>query len=54
MNTAASPPILPESTGELQEPRSRRGTPVWEIAHLYPRQGDWSEEAYFHRIEESH
>ena len=25
---------------------SRRGTPTWEIAHLFPRQGEWTEEAY--------
>lgn len=51
MNTAAPPPTRPEVTGEVQEPRSRRGTPVWEIAHLFPYQGDWSEDAYFNRIE---
>lgn len=28
------------------EVRSRPGTPVWEIAHLFPHQGRWSEEAY--------
>jgi Uma2 family endonuclease len=28
------------------EVRSRPGTPVWEIAHLFPQQGRWSEEAY--------
>lgn len=27
-------------------PRSRKGTPVWELARLYPCQGDWSEEEY--------
>jgi Uma2 family endonuclease len=27
-------------------PRSRPGTPLWEIAHLFPHQGRWSEEAY--------
>jgi len=30
----------------IEEPRSRRGTPVWELARLYPTQGHWSEEAY--------
>jgi Uma2 family endonuclease len=30
----------------IAEPRSRRGTPVWELARLYPSQGHWSEEAY--------
>jgi Uma2 family endonuclease len=28
------------------EVRSRPGTPLWEIAHLFPHQGRWSEEAY--------
>ncbi|REJ93324.1 MAG: Uma2 family endonuclease, partial [Planctomycetota bacterium] len=41
--TPATQPIA-ESPAE---PRSRRGTPVWEIAHLYPLQGHWSEHAYF-------
>jgi Uma2 family endonuclease len=27
-------------------PRSQRGTPVWELAHLFPRQGDWTEREY--------
>lgn len=26
---------------------SQRGEPVWEIARLFPPQGDWTEEAYF-------
>lgn len=30
----------------IEEPRSRRGTPAWELARLYPTQGHWSEEAY--------
>lgn len=30
----------------VEEPRSRLGTPVWEIARLYPTQGHWSEEDY--------
>ena len=30
----------------VDEPRSRLGTPVWEIARLYPTQGHWSEESY--------
>ncbi|REJ93513.1 MAG: hypothetical protein DWQ29_03720 [Planctomycetota bacterium] len=41
--TPATQPI----TESPAEPRSRRGTPVWEIAHLYPLQGHWSEHAYF-------
>lgn len=47
MNTTAPPPTRPDVSGQLQEPRSRRGTPVWEIARLFPYQGEWSEEAYF-------
>lgn len=47
MNTAAPPPTRPDVTSEFQQPRSRRGTPVWEIAHLFPYQGEWTEEAYF-------
>lgn len=27
-------------------PRSERGTPAWEIAELFPYQGDWTEEDY--------
>ena len=30
-----------------QAVNSRRGEPVWEIARLFPAQGDWTEEAYF-------
>ncbi|REJ93511.1 MAG: Uma2 family endonuclease [Planctomycetota bacterium] len=47
MSTAAPPPAGSQTGQELHEPRSRRGTPVWEIAHLYPLQGHWSEQAYF-------
>ena len=47
MSTAAPPPAGSQTGQELHEPRSRRGTPVWEIAHLYPLQGHWSEHAYF-------
>ncbi len=33
---------------ELQDTtvKSRKGTPTWEIAHLYPPQGGWSEAEY--------
>jgi Uma2 family endonuclease len=31
---------------ELLEPKSRAGTPTWEMARFYPVQGDWSEEEY--------
>lgn len=31
---------------ELLEPKSRAGTPTWEMARFYPVQGDWSEEDY--------
>lgn len=27
-------------------PKSRPGTPAWELAELYPLQGDWTEERY--------
>ena len=30
----------------IEEPRSRLGTPVWELARLYPAQGQWTEEDY--------
>ena len=33
-------------TQPVEEPRSRPGTPVWEIARLYPTQGHWSESDY--------
>lgn len=33
---------VPENTGILDR-RSQRGDPPWEIAHFFPRQGDWSE-----------
>ncbi len=43
--------ILLSTTAELADqtgvgPRSRRGDPPWEIATLYPRQGEWSEAEY--------
>ncbi len=31
---------------ELLEPKSRVGTPTWEMARFYPAQGDWTEEDY--------
>lgn len=36
-----------ERPPDVQQPRSVRGTPTWEIAHLFPEQGEWSEEEYF-------
>ncbi len=36
--TTESPPAL--------NLRSQRGEPTWEIAMLFPRQGEWTEEAY--------
>ena len=30
----------------IEEPRSRLGTPVWELARLYPAQGQLTEEDY--------
>jgi Uma2 family endonuclease len=35
------------------EPRSSRGTPVWEIAQLYPLQGEWDEWDYL-RLDTNH
>jgi len=46
MSTATRLPIDVEGN-EQQEPRSSRGTPTWEIALLFPEQGEWSEEEYF-------
>ena len=46
MSTAPPPPADSETGQELHEPRSARGTPVWEIAHLYPLQGHWDEQDY--------
>ncbi|REJ93512.1 MAG: Uma2 family endonuclease [Planctomycetota bacterium] len=40
--TPATQPIAESSA----EPRSAHGTPVWEIAHLYPLQGHWDEQDY--------
>ena len=31
---------------EIPEVRSRKGTPTWEIAFLFPDQGTWSEQEY--------
>lgn len=31
---------------EAVMPRSRRGEPVWELAELYPKQGEWTEDEY--------
>lgn len=33
-------------TSNASVPRSQRGTPTWEIARLYPTQGEWSEAEY--------
>ena len=40
MSTAAPPSISPPI------PRSRRGEPAWEIATLFPPQGEWTEADY--------
>lgn len=45
MSTATPLPIDVEGN-EQQQPRSSRGTPTWEIALLFPEQGEWSEEEY--------
>lgn len=44
-----APPIQTstEHPPDVTQPRSTRGTPTWEIAHLFPEQGEWSEEEYF-------
>jgi Uma2 family endonuclease len=34
------------SDSQLLEPKSRRGTPTWEISRLFPEQGGWSEAEY--------
>jgi Uma2 family endonuclease len=40
MYRATDPPLIEESLEE------QAGAPVWEIAHLFPNQGEWSEEDY--------
>ena len=47
----------PES--EIEKSKFEAGEPVWEIAHLFPNQGQWTEEDYLeldtnHLIEYSH
>lgn len=44
--STATPLSIDVEGDEQQEPRSSRGTPVWEVAHLYPLQGDWDEQDY--------
>jgi Uma2 family endonuclease len=44
---------------EIERSKFEAGEPVWEIAHLFPNQGQWSEEDYLeldtnHLIEYSH
>lgn len=41
MNPPMSPHVLPPPF-----PLSRPGEPAWEVAYLFPTQGDWSEEEY--------
>lgn len=36
----------PTEADETALPRSQRGTPVWEIAELFPIQGEWDEDEY--------
>lgn len=38
--------IQEPATAPGLEVRSKRGEPTWEMAHFYPRQGEWTEEAY--------
>jgi Uma2 family endonuclease len=44
MSTAATLPK--RSAASSIVPRSRRGTPAWEIARYFPEQGAWSESEY--------
>jgi Uma2 family endonuclease len=37
---------MSRSVAERAVPRSRRGTPTWEIARLFPDQGEWSVSDY--------
>lgn len=39
-------PSLSELTAESPSRQSMRGEPAWEIAQLFPVQGEWSEEEY--------
>lgn len=44
----SSDPARHSSVSELAAtPISKPGDPVWELASLFPHQGEWSEEAYF-------
>lgn len=43
MSTTISEPI---ETAPEYDVRSKRGEPTWEMAHQFPRQGEWSEEEY--------
>lgn len=48
--------ILGPSSVEFSGPRSQHGTPVRELAHFFPHQGDWTEDEYLcleieHRVE---
>ena len=46
MSTLLEPPREKQSQSEGAEPRSCKGTPTWEIARLFPRQGEWTEREY--------
>jgi Uma2 family endonuclease len=35
-----------EETTQAAEVQSKKGTPTWEIAYLYPQQGQWTEAEY--------
>ena len=39
-------PAVEESLEHRHLPPSQPGEPTWEIAHLFPRQGQWTEDAY--------
>lgn len=37
---------IPDAAEPESGPRSRRGDPPWELARLFPCQGEWTEEEY--------
>ncbi len=48
MSTVTEPQAsaTPTPLDPVAEPRSRRGTPTWEMARFHPYQGEWTEEQY--------
>src|SRR5262245_61279058 len=41
-----NPALTSPNVAPVQPPPSRRGEPPWEIAYLFPPQGEWTEEDY--------